>query len=77
MADLTPNPAAVVDVDTLRAMLDALHALWKRDPEMGHYYADEIRVRVLELVAAGHPAASVLAREVLVMETWDVTVWHA
>lgn len=77
--ELMPMMAGeVVCIDDLRAFLDALHALWRDDPEAGHSWDDDIRERVLQMCAAGHPDAAVLAREVLVTSTWDdVPKWCA
>lgn len=69
---------SVTGLADLRQFLDALHDLWRRDPEAGHSINDDIRKRVLELCAAGHPDAVILAREVLVTDTWDdVSSWTA
>jgi hypothetical protein len=68
----------VVCIEDLRRFLDALHALWRDDPEAGHNWDDDIRDRVLQMCAAGHPDAATLAREVLVTSTWDdVSRWTA
>jgi len=76
--DLVSQASAVATVGDLRYFLDALHEHWRNDPESGHSIDDEIRQRVLELCAAGHPDAAVLAREVLVTSTWDdVMSWTA
>ena len=68
----------VASVDDLRRFLDLLHAQWRNDPDSGHSIDDQIRERVLELCAQGHPDAAVLAREVLVTSTWDdCPKWYA
>ena len=72
------NAAQVATLDDLRRFLDALHALWRDDPEVGHTWDDDIRERVLQMCAAGHPDAADLAREVLVTSTWDdIPRWSA
>lgn len=72
------SAASVADLADLRRFLDALHVLWRHDPEVGHNVDDEIRERVLQMCAAGHPDAAMLAREVLVTSTWDdVPKWCA
>jgi hypothetical protein len=76
-AELEPVAREVATVDDLRRFLDALHRLWRDDPEAGHSVDDQIRARVLEMCAQGHPDAAVLAREVLVTDTWDVPKWCA
>jgi len=69
---------SVATLADLRRFLDLLHDQWRKDPEVGHSVNDEIRQRVLELCAEGHPDAAMLAREVLVTDTWDdVEVWCA
>jgi hypothetical protein len=71
MNEVALTAASVTDVRELRRFLDGLHVLWRRDPEAGHSINDQIRMRVLELCAEGHPDAALLAREVLVTDTWD------
>jgi hypothetical protein len=69
---------SVATLADLRRFLDLLHAQWHMDPEVGHSVNDEIRKRVLEMCAEGHPQAAELAREVLVTDTWDdIEVWCA
>ena len=76
--ELVPMAGEVASVDDLRRFMDFLHEQWRRDPEVGHSIDDEIRERVLQMCAAGHPDAAVLAREVLVTSTWDdVQSWCA
>jgi hypothetical protein len=71
-AEIMPMMASeVTGLQDLRRFLDALHELWRRDPEAGHSWDDDIRDRVLRMSAAGHPDAAVLAREVLVTSGWD------
>lgn len=68
----------VTTLGDLRYFLGALHAKWREDPEVGHSVNDEIRGRVLQMCAEGHPEAAMLAREVLVTDTWDdVPSWCA
>jgi hypothetical protein len=69
--EIVPTAASVANIYDLRAFLDWLRKAWLRDPEMGHSINDQIRQRVLELCAEGHPDAVLLAREVLVTSTWD------
>jgi hypothetical protein len=71
MNEVALTAASVTDVRELRRFLDGLRALWRRDPEAGHSINDQIRARVLEMCAEGHPDAALLAREVLVTDTWD------
>lgn len=71
-------PSDVASLADLRRFLDALHEMWRSDPEAGHGVDDQIRERVLQLCAEGHPEAAMLAREVLVTGTWDdVPRWFA
>jgi hypothetical protein len=78
MNELLPASQSVATVDDLRRFLDLLHAKWQQDPEVGHGIDDDIRGRVLQLCAEGHPDAALLAREVLVTDTWDdVPRWYA
>jgi hypothetical protein len=71
-SEIMPMMASeVVCIEDLRRFLDALHELWRRDPESGHSWDDDIRDRVLRMCAEGHPDAAALAREVLVTSTWD------
>jgi hypothetical protein len=76
-SDLVPQARKVANVDDLRRFLDALRKHWDDDPESGHIIDDEIRQRVLQMCADGHPDAAALSREVLVTSTWDVSRWHA
>jgi len=77
-SEIMPLTAAVATVDDLRRFLDLLHVKWREDPEDGHRIDDKIRQLVLEMCAAGHPDAAVLAREVLVTWTWDdIVSWYA
>lgn len=76
--EIVPAVNAVANLDDLRRFMDALHQKWREDPEVGHVVNDNIRGRVLELCAEGHPDATALAREVLVTSTWDdCPVWYA
>ena len=68
---------AVTDVTKLRDFLDRLHKAWNDDPETAHGIEDTIKSHVLKLVADGHPDAQAIAREVLVMDDWDVERWYA
>lgn len=78
MSELVLSANAVAGLGDLRRFLDALHELWRKDPEAAHGIDDDIRERVLELVAAGHDDAALLAREVLVTSAWtDVDRWYA
>lgn len=78
MNEIVPTAASVANIYDLRAFLDWLHEAWRRDPEMGHGIDDQIRQRVLELCAEGHPDAALLAREVLVTSAWDdCAAWSA
>lgn len=67
----------VTDLDALRDFLRQLHEVWNSDPETAHLTEDDIKSRVLQLVADGHPDAQAIAREVLVMDDWDVERWYA
>jgi hypothetical protein len=69
--EIAPTAASVANIQDLRRLLDWLHEAWRRDPEVGHGIDDQIRERVLELCADGHPDAAALAREALVTSTWD------
>lgn len=71
MNEITPTAASVAGIWDLRWFLGWLHEAWRRDPEMGHSVNNQIRRRVLEMCAEGHPDAALLAREVLVTDTWD------
>ena len=71
------NLAHVDSTAGLRAFLADLHAAWDRDPETAHGLEDHIKSHVLKLVADGHPDAQEIAREVLVMNNWDVERWYA
>jgi hypothetical protein len=71
MNEIMPTASSVAGIQDLRRFLDGLHALWRMDPEAGHSINDQIRQRILEMCAEGHPDAALLAREVLVTETWD------
>jgi hypothetical protein len=77
-ADLQTLAGTVDNLSDLRDFLDRLHAAWNDDPEVAHALEDEIKTRTLELVAAGHPEAASIAREVLVIDTWnDIMKWYA
>lgn len=69
--ELRQSTGSVASVKDLRWFLGILRVLWRNDPEAGHSINDQIRARVLEMCAEGHPDAAVLAREVLVTDTWD------
>lgn len=76
--DLQSLAGAVDSLSGLRDFLNRLHAAWNDDPEVAHALEDEIKTRTLELVASGHPEATSIAREVLVIDTWtDVMKWYA
>ena len=76
--EIVPAVSAVANLDDLRRFMGLLHQKWRDDPEVGHGINDDIRERVLELCADGHPQAAALAREVLVTSTWDdCTAWYA
>lgn len=78
MSEMALAANAVASIEDLRRFLDMLHQKWREDPEAGHSIDDRIRERVLQLCAAGHPDAMLLAREVLVTSTWDdVDSWVA
>ena len=78
MNEIELRADAIDTIGDLRRFLDLLHAKWREDPEVGHSVDDEIRERVLQMCADGHPDAAVLAREVLVTSTWDdVCSWTA
>lgn len=47
------------------------------DDEAAHSYEDELRARVLHLVAAGEPDARLMAIEVLETENIDFSRWCA
>lgn len=77
-ADLQTLAGAVDSLSGLRDFLNRLHSAWNDDPEVAHALEDEIKTRTLGLVAAGHPEAAAIAREVLVIDTWDdVMKWYA
>jgi hypothetical protein len=67
----------VTDKD-LDDLLAHLHRNWNNDPEAAHALEDEIKTRVLQLAADGHPDAARLAAKVLEIDAWDdVTRWFA
>lgn len=77
-ADLQTLAGTVDSLSTLRDFLNRLHKAWNDDPEVAHALEDEIKTRALKLAAAGHPEAAAIAREVLVIDTWDdVMKWYA
>jgi hypothetical protein len=76
--DLQRLTGTVDSLSGLRDFLNRLHAAWNDDPEVAHALEDEIKSRALQLVAEGHPDAAAIAREVLVIDTWDdVMKWYA
>lgn len=76
--EIVPAVSAITCLGDLRQFMGLLHEKWREDPEVGHSINDDIRRRVLEMCAAGHPDAAALAREVLVTDTWDdCPVWCA
>lgn len=77
-ADLQTIAGTVDSVSALRDFLNRLHAAWNDDPEVAHALEDQIKSRALELAAEGHSDAALIAREVLVIDTWDdVMKWYA
>jgi hypothetical protein len=76
--DLQTLAGTVDSLSGLRDFLNRLHQAWNNDPEAAHGLEDEIKSRALQLAADGHPDARQIAREVLVIDTWDdVTRWYA